>query len=63
MRDLSLFEMESLHGESKIPKWFKCGAAIGGTVLFFGSILAGNVAAAIVGPTVVGAAWASCATD
>lgn len=61
MKTLELHEMEAIEGGREIPAALKCATAAAGTVMFFSSILAGNVFAAIAGPTVVGVAWASCA--
>lgn len=60
MKELNVMQMEQINGGTEIPQWLTCGAAVAGTFLFFGSILAGNVAAAILGPTALGVDIAAC---
>ena len=67
MKKLDLNQMEELNGGLAVPRWLECGAAAAATVLFFTGIfvttgpLGVYVANAILGPTVVGVAWAACA--
>ncbi len=60
MKKLNMKEMEQIEG-GDVPAALSCAAAAGGTVMFFSSIAAGNVTAALLGPTVVSSAWATCA--
>jgi hypothetical protein len=68
MKKLSLEEMENLKGGIHVPTWLNCAAAAAGTALFFGGIFVTTgpiglyAANAILGPTVVGLAWATCAS-
>ncbi len=62
MKQLSVTQMEELNGgELSVPGWLTCGAAVVSTITFFGSIIAGNIGAALYGPTITGLALAECA--
>jgi hypothetical protein len=67
MKTLSLEQMEEVNGGITMPKWLNCAAAVAGTGLFFAGIFATSgpiglyAANAILGPTIVGLGWASCA--
>jgi hypothetical protein len=59
--------MQALNGGVHVPRWLECGAAAAATGLFFAGIFVTTgpigvyVANAVLGPTVVGLAWAACA--
>jgi hypothetical protein len=67
MKTLTITQMEQVKGGIKIPNWLECAAAAAGTALFFGGIFVTTgpiglyAANAILGPTIVGLGWASCA--
>jgi len=67
MKELQLCQMEDINGGTAVPKWLECAAAAAGTALFMGGLFVTTgpiglyAANAILGPTIVGLAWAACA--
>jgi hypothetical protein len=67
MKEINFEVMQRINGGVKIPNWLECAGAAAGTALFFGGLFVTTgpiglyAANAILGPTVLGLAWAACA--
>lgn len=68
MKELDVNQMQFVNAGLQIPNWLECVGAVATTGIFFAGIFATTgpiglyAANAILGPTLVGLSWASCAT-